>query len=341
MDKTEWMITENYWDYKVEKMLFTYNENEIQENRFNKFIVEQERKWWSYFVIEQQQLALWFSEAEAIMFNFIDWYTKSWKYFWYSTQDICEKTYWWKDKVIGTIKSLVKKWYVIREKWKDRFWNERRFLSTTTKYSLELLKLRGVSENQIGGIWKSDRGVSEKPTHSIIYSNINSNNIIENQNQEQSQDTNVSFPKQDSITPNLTNGDLTFEKIYKLFYHKSWHKPSIDKCRKVFESLNLDTEWYNMLVKDLNLFRIEYKYWIKDQMYRPWFEKYVWWFNAEWVNEEYRLRTIIKFHMEHRDDIDKMKKRYKDLCDTFWKDTVDKLVKEYGRAKNKITLNIN
>jgi hypothetical protein len=150
------------------------------------------------------------------------------------------------------------------------------------------------------------------------------------------------LPKQDTnITPNLTDGDLTFEKIYKLFYHKSWHKPSIDKCRKVFDSLNLDKEWYNMLVKDLNLFRIEYKYWIKDQMYRPWFEKYVGWFNAEWVNEEYRLKTIIKFHMENREDIEKMKKRYKDLCDTFWKDTVDKLVKEYGRAKNKITLNIN
>ena len=149
------------------------------------------------------------------------------------------------------------------------------------------------------------------------------------------------IPKQNNITPNLTNGDLTFENIYKLFYHKSWHKPSIDKCRKVFDSLNLDTEWYNMLVKDLNLFRIEYKYWIKDQMYRPWFEKYVGWFNAEWVNEEYRLKTIIKFHMENREDIEKMKKRYKDLCDTFWKDIIDKLVKEYGRAKNKITLNIN
>jgi hypothetical protein len=71
------------------------------------------------------------------------------------------------------------------------------------------------------------------------------------------------------------------------------------------------------------------------------YEKYVWWFNAEWVNEEYRLKSIIKFHMENRDDIEKMKKRYKDLCETFWKDTVDTLVKEYWRIKNKITLNIN
>lgn len=138
----------------------------------------------------------------------------------------------------------------------------------------------------------------------------------------------------------ITDG-LTFDNIYNMYYHKSWHKPSIDKCRKVFESLNLDKEWYEMLVKDLKLFRIEYKYWIKDQMYRPWFEKYVWGFNAEWVNEEYRLKTIIKFHMDNNEDKEKMKKRYKDLCDTFGKDEVDALVKAYGRAKNKITLNIN
>ena len=149
------------------------------------------------------------------------------------------------------------------------------------------------------------------------------------------------IPKQNNITPNLTNGDLTFDKIYKLFYHKSWHKPKINECKKVFDSLNLDKEWYEMLVKDLNLFRIEYKYWIKDQQYRPWFAKYVGWFNAEWVNEEYRLKTIIKFHMENRDDLEKMKKRYKDLCDTFGKETIDSLVKSYGRSKNKITLNIN
>ena len=160
-------------------------------------------------------------------------------------------------------------------------------------------------------------------------------------NKEYINSDNNLIPKQNECITNLTNGDLTFENIYNLFYHKSWHKPSIDKCKKVFDSLNLDKEWYEMLVKDLQLFRIEYKYWIKDQMYRPWFEKYVGWFNAEWVNAEYRLKTIIKFHMENRENIDKMKKRYKDLCDTFWKETIDSLVKEYGRSKNKITLNIN
>jgi hypothetical protein len=45
--------------------------------------------------------------------------------------------------------------------------------------------------------------------------------------------------------------------------------------------------------------------------------------------------------MDNTDDKEKMKKRYADLCETFGKDEVDSLVKAYGRAKNKITLNIN
>jgi len=182
-------------------------------------------------------------------------------------------------------------------------------------------------------------------TNALSNININawSNKLKNNQNNENTQSTNTQstntfFPKQDSVTPTLEDGDLTFEEIYKLFYHKSWHKPSEQKCRKVFESLNLDKEWYEMLVKDLKLFKMEYKYWVKDQKYRPWFEKYVWGFNAEWVNEEYRLKEIIKHHMENTEDIEKGKKRYKDLCDMFGKEVVDKLVKQYGKNKNKIIL---
>ena len=201
----------------------------------------------------------------------------------------------------------------------------------------------------------SDVNKSKGNERHITIGNVKNQNTYCEKSQypycEKSQDNNISnnntinnnwdsLPKPESITP-ITNRDLTFENIYNLFYHKSWHKPSVDKCKKVFESLNLDKEWYEMLLKDLKLFRIEYKYWIKDQMYRPWFEKYVWWFNAEWVNEEYRLKTIIKFHMDNTEDKEKMKKRYKDLCDTFGKDEVDALVKAYGRSKNKITLNTN
>jgi hypothetical protein len=67
---------------------------------------------------------------------------------------------------------------------------------------------------------KITRGDSQKSQDINIIDKYKINNN-ENQNQEQSQDTNNSIPKQNNITPNLTNGDLTFENIYKLFYHKS------------------------------------------------------------------------------------------------------------------------
>ena len=329
MDKTEWMITENYWDYKVDNMLFTYNENEIEQNKINK------NNAWLLFTPKfipfyPRLLEMWLTINESLVFWFIDFYLQNSSDKFYFTNEQIWKLFWfWEQNTSLIIKKLKEKW----------------FIDTSYRLKANWWKIRFIKN-----LYSDYKNFYSPTIKKVIDNNnkINNNNIniyenqnLENQNQEQSQDTNNSIPKQNNITPNLTNGDLTFENIYKLFYHKSWHKPSIDKCRKVFDSLKLDTEWYNMLVKDLNLFRIEYKYWIKDQMYRPWFEKYVGWFNAEWVNEEYRLRTIIKFHMENREDIEKMKKRYKDLCDTFWKDTVDKLVKEYGRAKNKITLNIN
>jgi hypothetical protein len=66
---------------------------------------------------------------------------------------------------------------------------------------------------------KITRGDSQKSQDINIIDKYKINN---NENsQEQPQDTNNSLPKQNNITPNLTNGDLTFDKIYKLFYHKS------------------------------------------------------------------------------------------------------------------------
>lgn len=241
----------------------------------------------------------------------------------YFTQNDMEKEIWLSESTqLRYAKELQEKWLInVEKKWIPA--RNRYTINDDTIHSIIMWETWAVKLTELeNSNW---RDYSNNKDNNKEYINSESNFI----------------PKQNNDTPNLTNGDLTFENIYNLFYHKSWHKPSIEKCRKVFNSLNLDSEWYNTLVKDLQLFRIEYKYWIKDQQYRPWFEKYVGWFNAEWVNAEYRLKAIIKFHMENKENLDKMKKRYKDLCETFWKETIDTLVKEYGRSKNKITLNIN
>ena len=249
-------------------------------------------------------------------------------YCWASNEYISELLWVNKWTISKNISILAEKWYINIT------------LDNNCKRYLELNSIvenNNHYEKSQGGLWKITRGGCEKSQHINIIDKDKINNP-ENQSKKDTQKTNTFFPKPESVTPNVTCGDLTFDNIYNLFYHKSWHKPSLEKCKKVFDALNLDTEWYNMLVKDLKLFRVEYKYWVKDQKYRPWFEKYVGWFNAEWVNEEYRLKTIVKFHMENAEDIEKWKKRYLDLCESFWKDVIDKLVKEYGKNKNKITL---
>lgn len=329
MQKTEWTITENHWDYKIENTLFTYSEWEKEQNIIAKNNAE--------LVLTPKFIPLYpkllqngFWLIEAVLFGFIDFFLENTNNKFYCTNEQLAQLLNCSEHTISTaIKNLEQKWVIELHKKMRAWWWVIRFIK---KWNLENAKIAFWEMQKLHWIYNK-----------IIDNNkiINENEKIENQNQEHTQEINNYLPKQNECITNLTNGDLTFENIYNLFYHKSWHKPSIEKCKKVFDSLNLDTEWYNLLVNDLKLFRIEYKYWIKDQMYRPWFEKYVGWFNAEWVNAEYRLKTIIKFHMENRENIDKMKKRYKDLCDTFWKETIDSLVKEYGRSKNKITLNIN
>jgi hypothetical protein len=84
MDKTEWMITENYWDYKVEKMLFTYDEKEQEEIKLAKKVYEQELWKLEYFTFYQIQLENGMNESQAILYNFIDWYTKTDRDFFYS-----------------------------------------------------------------------------------------------------------------------------------------------------------------------------------------------------------------------------------------------------------------
>ena len=317
MEKTWWSITSEYMGWKREQFLFTYDESEMQQNEVNKnnagliFYAD-------YYPRYNSLLNLDTTLEEDIILSFLYYWTKNWKYIYVKNEDLALLIKWSVATATRVVKSLVDKWY-IDMKIKRIVW-----AWTDRKLRLDPTKIILISQtNQIEESDKSNWGV--------IKEYIKKNNK-ENINSEVSQS-----PKPKSITP-ITNRDLTFEKIYNLFYHKSWHKPSLEKCKKVFDALNLDKEWYEMLVKDLKLFRVEYKYWIKDQMYRPWFEKYVGWFNAEWVNEEYRLKTIVKFHMDNAEDIEKWKKRYLDLCESFWKDTIDKLVKEYGKNKNKITL---
>lgn len=181
MIKTDWSITSQYWNWTREDFLFTYDEKENQEIAFNKFVTEQEIGKKSIFIAYEWQFELWFTQNEAMLYNFIDWYTRSNRLFWYSTMQISKKMHISETSVKTTINSLIKKWYVIKHPWKDKHWNERRFLSTTWKYSSELAEKIGWSKSDwgVGEIWPQSN-INSIINNSKIWIYGNSNNPIKN-----------------------------------------------------------------------------------------------------------------------------------------------------------------
>lgn len=271
MDITEWTITENYWDYKVEKMLFTYDEKEQEEIKLAKKVYEQELWKLEYFTFYQIQLENGMSESQAILYNFIDWYTKTGRDFFYSNDTIWEKLKRWKDKINDTIKELLKQWYITLKKRIRAWWWTNRFIRTTWKGTPELL----IRKNRIWYFWKTELDKSENPTRVIYNNNILYNND-ENQNQEQSQDTNVSFLKQkdsnklsknsgldiiknsDDIRDIFDDDDIAQHKIQLKIILKMvelWYKVNKSKAdiEKEFERLKAKAKLYWLIQWDWNI----------------------------------------------------------------------------------------
>lgn len=190
MIKTEWTITSQWDGYTREDMLFTYNEQDKQEIAFNKFIKEQEENSYSYFIIKEEQLCMWMTEAESILFNFIDGYTQANRWFRYSTQQIMKKLHRWKNKVVDTIKKLQEVWFISKDIKKDRYWQWIRLLKTTSKYQECLNYYRDTMKCLWGGLkikqplFENQTTVVWKTNTSNIYSNIWSN-INSSSNEEE------------------------------------------------------------------------------------------------------------------------------------------------------------
>lgn len=331
MDKTEWMITENYWDYKVDNVLFTYDENEIEQNKINK------NNAWLLFTPKfipfyPRLLEMWLTINESLVFWFIDFYLQNSSDKFYFTNEQIWKIFWfWEQAISNIIKRLKDKWFI------------------NTKYRL---KANGWKIRFIQKLY-SDYNVNYSPTITKIIDNnnkINNNNIniyenqnLENQKQEQPQEINNSIPKQDNgITQNLTNGDLTYTiddiwEAYPSIPKRKWTKQNAEKSL----AKKTDEEKRAMMF-DMKILKLEYRYKIEDitrwLTCSHWIDNYT-------IQDEHeidnRLRKIIAYHMSNTDDKEKMKKRYNDICSIFWEDKVKAFVKEYGRIKNKITLNIN
>ena len=200
MKTTNWTISQDYWDYQVENALFTYDEKEQEEIKLAKKVYEQELWKLEYFTFYQIQLENGMSESQAILYNFIDGYTKTNRDFFYSNDTIWEKLKRWKDKINDTIKELVKQWYITLKKRIRAWWGTNRFIRTTWKGTPELL----IRKNRIWYFWKTELDNSENQTRVIYNSNIN-NNIINNNTELQD---NSEFSDLKEISLSLWNSIL-------------------------------------------------------------------------------------------------------------------------------------
>ena len=232
----------------------------------------------------------------------------------------------WKDRFYNAKKVLQWLWLIETINRKDEKWL---FWKTYIRVNYIIndetkLIINGTTENQESG---------ETETNALS-NKLNALNNKENTN---------SFPKQnDSITQNITNGNLTYTiddiwNAYPSIPKRKWTKQNAEK------SLAKKTdEEKKAMIFDMQILKLEYRYKIEDisrwLTCSHWIDNYTIQDETEIDN---RLKRIIAYHMSNTEDKEKMKKRYNDICELFWEDKVKAFVKAYGREKNKITLNIN
>mgnify|MGYP006908803874 CR=1 FL=1 len=150
--------------------------------------------------------------------------------------------------------------------------------------------------------------------------------------------------KQDIQKPSIGIGgdpEITFDDIFNNFYHKSWHKKDIKKSKKLFDSLKFTQSELKSMLYDEKIFKYEYKYRIKDPLYRPKFDTYLTGFNRDWDNQrEDRLRSIATYHMSHKDDIDKMRERSVELKSAFWEDKFKAIAHQVWRELSAVKIQL-
>lgn len=152
MEKMDATITQNYWDYQMENMLFTYDENERQENMINKnnanLVLNPK-----FIPFYPNMLRSGYSYLECIIFWFIDFFLSNNDRF-YCTNEQLGEMLWASEKTISlAIKKLKDNW-LLDISYKIKAWGGKvRFIKKvnsdfTKMYSGTLPKCKGI-ENKI------------------------------------------------------------------------------------------------------------------------------------------------------------------------------------------------
>jgi hypothetical protein len=111
MERTEWTIIQDYWDYKVENTLFTYSETERQENIINKnnaSLINYADFYPLYTWFMYSDLSL----IECVILSYLYYWTKNWKRIYTSNDELAKLTKSSRAVITKTLKHLSDLWYI-------------------------------------------------------------------------------------------------------------------------------------------------------------------------------------------------------------------------------------
>jgi hypothetical protein len=195
MNKTNWsVIYEKDW-ITQENYIFTYSEEEKQENEINR---ENAKKYCKYLVIQMKVFSEYkLSWNEAIIFSFIDSWIWDWKKFYFTNIQLANLFNISIDSITRITKILSKKWLISLWYKRKANWWQIRFINIKSP----LLKIRSSNSLKYGV-------ANPQNTEEVIY-NISKNNIINNNNSN--------FSSKTKLVKKWNDKNLNYEeKIEKL-----------------------------------------------------------------------------------------------------------------------------
>ncbi len=129
MEKAEWSVTSEYMGWTKEEFLFTYSEEEKQQNEVNK-----NNAWLIYeadfYPLYTDFLKLDINTTELIVISYLYYWTKKGKRIYTKNEDLAVLTKTSVPTITRTLKNLVDKWYISVVEKKLKIWTDRRMQVT-------------------------------------------------------------------------------------------------------------------------------------------------------------------------------------------------------------------
>lgn len=298
MEKTNWSITSEYMGWTKEEFLFTYSEEEKQQNEVNK-----NNAWLIYeadfYPLYTDFLKLDINATELIIISYLYYWTKKGKRIYTKNEDLAVLTKTSTATITRTLKNLVDKWYISVVEKKLRIGTDRKMQVTTP-----LIKM-----------------ISAGNQNDESYNN-NKNNKTNNQ------ESTKSFSLNNKLSIKLANickGDLTFSDnvIERLDEYNHTRSKKLEK---------LTDKWFKLVIDKL----VKYGKWTEEWMIEVLKQSIEngW----EWLFEVKGLKPKVDYENDLGLFLNKMKTNYEWLKQELGKEKFFELKKkalEYW-AENKL-----